>query len=69
MEIPRSLFTSVQMTPGRWQQVKAILADALECASPAERHAFVEKACAADPQLKEEVEALLAFDDGVVTIV
>jgi hypothetical protein len=57
------------MTPEQWQQVKAILADALECASPAERRAFLEKACAADLQLKEEVEALLAFDDGVVTIV
>ena len=57
------------MTPERWQQVKVILAEALECASPAERRVFVEKACAADLQLKEEVEALLAFDDGLVTIV
>jgi energy-converting hydrogenase A subunit M len=57
------------MTPERWQQVKAILADALECVSPAERHALVEQACAADVQLREEVEALLAFDDCVATIV
>jgi hypothetical protein len=55
------------MTPERWQQVKAILADALECASPAERHALVEQACKADVQLREEVEALLAFDDCSVT--
>ena len=57
------------MTPERWQQVKAILADALECASPAERRALVDQACAADVQLKEEVEALLAFDGSNVTIV
>jgi hypothetical protein len=57
------------MTPERWQKVKAILADALECASPAERRALVEQACEADAQLKEEVEALLAFDDCAVTIV
>jgi len=52
------------MTSARWQQVKAILVDALECASLAERGAFVEKACSADRQLKKEVEALLAFADN-----
>jgi hypothetical protein len=57
------------MTPERWQEVKAILGDALECASPAERRALVEQACEADAQLKEEVEALLTFDDCAVTIV
>jgi hypothetical protein len=57
------------MTPQRWQQVKAILADALDCTSPTERLRFVEQACEGDVQLKEEVEALLAFDDGVLTIV
>jgi hypothetical protein len=56
------------MTPERWQQVKTILADALECASPAERRALVEQACKADVQLKEEVKALLAFDDRTLTI-
>jgi hypothetical protein len=57
------------MTPERWLQVKAILADALECASPAERRALVERACVGDVKLKEEVEALLAFDHSSVTIV
>ena len=69
MEIPRSLFTSVQMTPERWQQVKAILADAIERDDALQRAAFVESSCAGDPLLKQEVEALLAFDDGAVTIV
>jgi hypothetical protein len=57
------------MTPEQWQQVKTILADALERTSPAERLSFVEQACAGDVQLKGEVEALLAFDDCAVTIV
>jgi hypothetical protein len=69
MEIPRSLLTSVQMTPERWQKVKAILADALDRTSPTERLRFVEQACEGDVQLKEEVSALLAFDDCAVTIV
>ena len=53
----------MQMTPERWQQAKSILADALERTSPMQRLKFVEQACGADVQLKEEVEALLAFDD------
>ena len=51
------------MTPERWQQVKVILADALEQASGLERLKFVEKACKGDAQVKQEVEALLAFAD------
>jgi hypothetical protein len=61
MEIPRSLFTSVQMTPERWQQVKAILADAIERDDAIQRAAFVESSCAGDLLLKQEVEALLAY--------
>jgi hypothetical protein len=52
------------MTAERWQQLKKILADALECTSPMQRLGFVEQACGSDVQLKEEVEALLAFDEG-----
>jgi hypothetical protein len=56
------------VTSQRWQQVKAILADSLERASPTERVRFVEQACEGDVQLKEEVETLLAFADGAATI-
>jgi hypothetical protein len=52
------------MTPQRWQQVKAILADAIECDDAVGRAAFVEGSCAADPLLKQEVEALLAYADS-----
>ena len=52
------------MTPQRWQQVKTILADAIECDDTLQRAAFVESSCVADPLLKQEVEALLAYADG-----
>jgi hypothetical protein len=55
------------MTPERWQQVKAILADAIEFDDTLRQAAFVESSCAGDPLLKQEVEALLAHagkDDG-----
>jgi hypothetical protein len=56
---------SIPMTPERWQQVKAILADAIECDDALERAALVESSCAGDPVLKQEVEALLAFANNV----
>ena len=64
MEIPRSLFTSVQMTPERWQRVKAILAEAIERDNAIQRAAFVESSCAGDPLLRQEVEELLAYADN-----
>ena len=51
------------MTPERWQQVKAILADAIESDDPIQRAAFVQSSCAGDALLKQEVEALLAYTD------
>jgi hypothetical protein len=51
------------MTPERWQQIKPILADAIECNDAFGRAAFVERSCAGDSLLREEVEALLAYAD------
>jgi len=51
----------MQMTPERWQQVKAILAEAIEWDDAPQRAAFVEISCAGDPLLKQEVEALLVY--------
>jgi len=54
------------MTPQRWQRVKASLADALECERPEEREAIVQRACAGDRLLKQELNSLLAYaDDGI----
>src|SRR4026207_757383 len=46
------------MTPERWQQIKALLESAIE-REPPERDAFLDEACAGDPVLRREVEALL----------
>lgn len=47
----------------RWARVKAVVLDALEYPEP-ERSAFVAQACSTDPDIKEEVESLLASADA-----
>jgi len=47
------------MTPERWQQIEQLLQAALEC-EPAERDALLDRECATDPDLREEVESLLS---------
>jgi hypothetical protein len=57
------------VTPERWQQVKAILADAMS-APDTRRMAFVERACGSDVELRAEVLSLLAAagsGDGLAT--
>jgi hypothetical protein len=51
------------MTPERWQQVKAILAGAIECDDAHDRAGFVENSCAGDPLLRQLVEELLAYGE------
>jgi eukaryotic-like serine/threonine-protein kinase len=46
------------VTPERWQEVKKVLAGALE-RTPSERDAYLDKACA-EPALRREVESLIA---------
>ena len=48
------------MTPERWQQVRAMLAGALERA-PADRAAYLDQV-SIDPSLRREVESLLAHE-------
>lgn len=47
------------MTPERWQQVKEALARALE-RTPEERRAYLDQACRDEPDLRREVESLVA---------
>src|SRR5688572_18971993 len=50
------------MTPERWQQIKQLYESAVK-RDESERAAFVEEACAGDPELRREVESLLAYQD------
>ena len=61
MEASRHRVGSLQMSPARWQQVKAILAEAIERDDALQRAVFVESSCAGDPLLRQEVEELLAY--------
>jgi serine/threonine protein kinase len=50
----------------RWRQIDEVFAEALE-RSPAERAAFLDAACAGDPEMRLEVERLLAADESSAT--
>ena len=50
------------MTPERWRQVDQLLQDALD-RGPAERAAFLAKACSGDDELRREVESLIGFHE------
>jgi eukaryotic-like serine/threonine-protein kinase len=52
------------MTPERWQQIKDLLATALELA-PAERTAYLDQNCRGDDSLRREVEILLQREAGL----
>ena len=54
------------MTPPAWTKVKSIFQDAVEL-PPAERGAFLERACGGDSSLRAEVEKLLAQTGGEET--
>ena len=55
------------MTPERWQQIRAVVEDALEL-EPAQRASFLDQACSSDQSLRQEVEALLKPSRDGLTI-
>jgi serine/threonine-protein kinase len=50
------------MTPARWQKLQELFHEA-EARPRAERAAFLDQACAGDPDLRREVEALIASSE------
>jgi serine/threonine protein kinase len=52
-----------QLNPERWQRVRKVFEAALE-QEPAARPAFLDGACSGDPELRAEVEGLLANHDS-----
>jgi serine/threonine protein kinase/tetratricopeptide (TPR) repeat protein len=57
VDAPRTEEGRKQMTPERWQEVKRILAAALD-QPPAERSAYLDRACS-EPELRREVDSLI----------
>ena len=51
------------MTCARWQEVKAVLAEALEYDSEVDRLVFLAASSHDDPDLRAKLDALLAFQD------
>ena len=52
------------MQPDRWGLVKELLAACLEL-DPAERSAYLDRTCANDPELRSELESLIAsYEDS-----
>ncbi len=51
------------LDPARWRRVRELFDDVVEC-DPAERPARLDAACAADLELRHEVESLLAHADA-----
>ena len=56
------------MNPERWSHVKQVLGDALDLPS-SDRAAFLDIACAGDPDLRVEVDALLEASDDTVDFI
>src|SRR4029453_15231376 len=56
------------MTPEQWHRVKGVFQTAAE-RDPGQRGAFLDQACAGDPSLRAEVEALLASDGQAVSFI
>jgi serine/threonine protein kinase len=54
----------VFVTPERWQQIKAIVAQAMDMPTP-DRAAYVERECADDVELCLEVNSLLVAAEGI----
>jgi hypothetical protein len=52
------------MTPERWQEVKNVLYAALDL-KPEERHAYLDRAYAADHSLRQEVQRLLDLAEDI----
>jgi eukaryotic-like serine/threonine-protein kinase len=50
------------MTPERWQQVEELFHLGLE-REASQRAAFLDEACAGDPDLRGKVESLLIYDE------
>jgi hypothetical protein len=54
------------VTPERWQMVRGILQSVLEL-RPAERMAYLDRECAADPSVRKDVDEMLSIEGKMET--
>ena len=52
------------MTPERWERIKEIYLAAMDLVDAAEREAYLDKACAQDSVLRQEVRTMIASADA-----
>jgi serine/threonine-protein kinase len=55
------------MTPERWRQIEEVFQAVVE-RMPEERAAFLDQACTSDPELRREIESLLAHDQETLIV-
>ncbi|HZP16315.1 MAG TPA: hypothetical protein VFB00_00020, partial [Terriglobales bacterium] len=60
LQVSRAVF--IEVTPERWAQVKDLF-DAALASAPEDRTGLLNRRCAGDEELREEVESLLATHD------
>ena len=52
------------MNPARWQQLKSVFDQALQL-DPSQRPGYIDEVCALDPELRKEIESMLAAHEQV----
>ena len=62
MAVPRTGPDLIYVTPERWQQIRVVYEEAASLAST-DRSGFLDQVCAADPELRREVDSLLNYED------
>jgi hypothetical protein len=61
---PRTAARGITVNPARWQQLKSAFDEALQL-DPAQRPGYIEEICALDPELRKEIESMLAAHEEV----
>jgi eukaryotic-like serine/threonine-protein kinase len=56
-----------RMTPERWRRVTALLDEVLAC-DPSRRETLLTGLCDGDPELRQEIESLLRFEEERVSV-
>ena len=61
---PRTAVRGITVNPARWLQLKSAFDEALQL-DPAQRPGYIDEICALDPELRKEIESMLAAHEQV----